>query len=801
MSTLLENRGYNEADLFYSTNLQNVDSAQFRVPWYYRAELLTSLTNGSYYQLKTHGISSKADIYLNGKQIANSNVQAGSYTGLNYDITGNLTTGTNVILVKVYPTDYNRDLALGFVDWNPSPPDNGTGLWRNVEIKQSGPVAISTPRIVTTLKGVISIRLDVKNLQDRGTQGEVTCSVADPAGKEIATQRAEFRMNTGLQQKLELNVTVTRPQLWWPRQWGAQPLYSVECKASTGAGISDTTGRTKFGVRTVSSILTATNDTKFYINNNPFQVLGAGYTSDIFLRFSEQKLRKQFEYMLDMGLNTVRLEGKQEHPYLYDLADELGLMVMAGWECCDKWEGWSYNNEGSGLKWTDADYSIANLSMRHEAEMMQSHPSMLTFLVGSDFWPDDKATKIYVDALHAYDWNIPIISSASQRGSPKLLGNGGMKMEGPYDWVPPNYWYDDQLGAAFGFASELGAGAGTPELNSLKKFLSPSDLDDLWKQPKKGLYHMSTASSQFYTREIYNDALWKRYGAPTSLEDYLLKSQMADYETTRAQFESYAASWNLSRPATGAIYWMLNNAWPSLHWNLFDYYLHPHATYFGSKVALRREHVAYDYKTESIWLINRRTDKAGMRTIEYELISLNGTVLFKDFVDWATEPLSSRWGSTIGLGMLEDAPGGVGLLKLRLHNRKDTISRNVYWVSNTRDVLSWENSTWYYTPTAYYANYTALQTMAKADVAVTASGNKITLDNRATVPAVFIRLNLVDSTGSDILPVEWSDNYVTLWPKEKLELTVEYEGAVGGARIQVSGRNIAAQTVALGGYP
>jgi len=34
--------------------------------------------------------------------------------------------------VKVYPTDYNRDFALGFVDWNPYPPDNGTGIWRDM---------------------------------------------------------------------------------------------------------------------------------------------------------------------------------------------------------------------------------------------------------------------------------------------------------------------------------------------------------------------------------------------------------------------------------------------------------------------------------------------------------------------------------------------------------------------------------------------------------------------------------------------------------------------------------------------
>jgi exo-1,4-beta-D-glucosaminidase len=76
---------------------------------------------------------------------------------------------------------------------------------------------------------------------------------------------------------------------------------------------------------------------------------------------------------------------------------------------------------------------------------------MLAYLVGSDFWPSDRATKIYVEGMNRLDWPNAIVSSASKRGYPELLGPSGMKMEGPYDWVPPNYWYADKKGAAFGF--------------------------------------------------------------------------------------------------------------------------------------------------------------------------------------------------------------------------------------------------------------------------------------------------------------------------------------------------------------
>jgi exo-1,4-beta-D-glucosaminidase len=800
MSTLLENGVYTDNELFYSTNLENFDKSPFQVPWFYRTEVELNRVNCSRWQLQTHGISSRADVYLNGRLIADKKVQAGAYAGMTYDITNKATTGMNVLLVRVHPTDYDRDFALGFVDWNPAPGDNGTGIWRDVELQKTGPLSLTVPRVTTKLTGAVSINVNVLNLEEEGTKGEVTCIIADPNEKELGRPRTQCNLAAQGHITVSLPFDIPDPQTWWPATWGKQPMYTTSCTVSTNdTGISDTTPPTRFGIRTVTSALSIENDTSFSINDQPFQVVGAGYTPDIYLRFDEKKLRAQFSYMLDMGLNTVRLEGKQEHPRLYEIADELGLMVMAGWECCDKWEGWSFNDEGTGYKWTDADYGIANASMRHEAQMMQHHPSLLAFLVGSDFWPDDRAAQIYVDALHAFNWETPIIASASQRGFPELLGNGGMKMEGPYDWVPPVYWYNDQLGAAFGFNSELGAGVGTPTLSSLRKFLSPSDLEDLWKSPNKGLYHMSTNVSSFYTREIYNDALWKRYGAPTSLADYLMKAQMMDYEATRAQFEAYASRWTgVERPATGLIYWMLNNAWPSLHWNLFDYYLHPAGSYFGTKTACRQEHVMYDYNTSSVYMINRALSLSttGQRTIDVSLLALNGTVLYNSSLSASTTPNSST--------KLAAAPSLEGiadmvLLKLVLKDEKQILSRNVYWLSSKPDVLDWDNSTWYITPITSGADFTALNKLPVANVSVQAAGDKVMLENTSKIPAVFISLNLVDGAGQDVVPVLWSDNYVTLWPGEKLKLEVKSTGSDEGSSVEVVGKNVAAQTVGMKG--
>lgn len=653
----------------------------------------------------------------------------------------------------------------------------------------------------------ITLRTDVCNLSGSTFEGILRPLIRSPNGEEYRPTCSIFQLSAYETRTVSCTVKIDDPQIWWPRSWGTQPLYNVSNTIfSINGAVEDRQHPRSFGIRHVSSYVNGHDDIVFAVNGQPFQVLGAGYSPDMFLRFDEEKVTTQFQYMLDMGLNTVRLEGKLEQPELYDTADQLGLMVLAGWECCDKWEAWTYNEDRVAELWSDQDYDTAQVMMKHEAAMMQTHPSMLGFLIGSDLWPDGRAAQAYVDSLRQdMDWQNPIIASASKRGFPEVLGRSGMKMDGPYDWVSPNYWWYGQLGAAFGFGSELGAGVGTPEIGNLKNFMSEEDLIDLWTQPGKGHFHMSIEGTPFYNRSVYNEALWKRYGQPLDLNDYLLKAQMMDYEATRAQFEAHNALRSAERPATGMIYWMLNNAWPSLHWNLFDYYLHPAGSYFGAKVGSRLEHVAFDPVNNTIYLINHALHVSGCRTVDIDLIDVNSAVLSHDILNVTTEPNTSKdIGGILDTSMIRD----VALLRLVLRDSDSqaVLSRNVYWLSSKEDDLNWDNSTWYNTPVVGFANFTALSNMGIGSPGICINATTceasndayqcalLRIQNKANIPAVFVRLNLVDNTGEDVTPVYWSDNYITLWPEregvfDEVLVQVEYPKAAGNVSVQVSGRN------------
>ena len=285
------------------------------------------------------------------------------------------------------------------------------------------------------------------------------------------------------------------------------------------------------------------------------------------------------------------------------------------------------------------------------------------------------------------------------------------------------------------------------------------------------------------------------------MEDYLMKAQLMDYEATRAQFDAYTAMWSAERPATGAIYWMLNNAWPGLHWNLWDYYMRPAGSFFGAKAGLRVENVVYDYVRKAVWLVNRSLDKQGARSVEAQILAPDGKVVHSQKTAITTTPNTSK-----NILSLAGALGNVKwvvFIRLILSDAEGKVlSRNVYWVAKEPDVLDWGNSTWYLTPVTKYSDYTALNKLAPAHVTVDAAkvGHDevaVTLENKSGVPAFFVSLNLVDREGKDVLPLTWEDNYVTLWPKERMTLKAK---AVGAGRwepsaVQVAGKNVERRSV------
>ena len=179
---------------------------------------------------------------------------------------------------------------------------------------------------------------------------------------------------------------------------------------------------TEFGIREITSDLNAIGGRAFHINGKNILIRGGGWTPDMMLRENSQRLHDEFRYVRDMGLNTIRLEGKLETQEFFDLADHEGILVMAGWCCCDFWERWP--------RWKPQDFEIAKQSLRDQIYRLRSHPSIVMWLNGSDNAPPPDVEQMYLDVEKDLLWPNPVVSSATGKKT-SVTGDSGVKMSGP----------------------------------------------------------------------------------------------------------------------------------------------------------------------------------------------------------------------------------------------------------------------------------------------------------------------------------------------------------------------------------
>ena len=813
MAGLLENGKYE--NVFYSDNLRTVSDPDssghvFVVPWWYRTEFsVDEGAPGSRTLLRINGINSSAEVWLNGERIAEESDVAGAYPVHELDVTRWVHAGTNILALRVRPADARSSLSIGWVDWNPTSPDNNMGPWRGVDIVRTGPVQIRFPQVTSALplpdlsRAALTVKVEARNLDASAHDATITGVVAGVSLRQTIHLAPGQTQTVSFSPKTDAGLDLKQPKIWWPVGMGEHPLYELQMSAAVDNAISDRASAT-FGIRNVSSHLTKQGYHQFVVNGKPVLIRGAGWAPDMFLRDDPQRMAAEFSYVVNLGLNTIRSEGKLEGARFYDLADREGIMILAGWECCDKWESWA--NTG-GEPWSAADEKVAAASMETEARLLRNHPSVIGFMIGSDNAPPAALSKLYVDTLRAENWPLPIIAAAVPKATPET-GPSGMKMDGPYSWIPPAYWYADKLGGAYGFDSEVSAGASIPLKDDLTRMLSPPELEALWKDPQARQFHASAAWSVFATLEPFDIALAKRYGQPKSLEDYVAKAQLENYDNVRAQFEAFNAHMSAAKPSTGVIYWMLNNAWPSLHWHLYDYFLNPAGAYFGARIANEPVHIQYSYDTRAIMLVNHTLNNERGLQATIRVRNLDGGVRYEKHlqdVDLAGN----------GTRQLLTLPAVAGLSRvyfIELDLASDSgqpISRNVYWLSTQTDQLDWANSNWYLTPVTQYADFTPLQSLSTVTSEVRATLRHEGAEDIATITltvppsskavALFQHVSIKRSAnGEPILPILWSDNDVTLWPGESLTLRARYTASGAATPIaEVSGWNVPTRSVPL----
>jgi exo-1,4-beta-D-glucosaminidase len=760
------------------------DGSAFAVPWWYRTEFtLPAGFAGERVWLRLEGVSYRAQIWLNGRRIADDKSIVGTFRSFELDVTDAVTACQPNVLAVAVSAQRRNELGWNWVDWNPFPPDKDMGLWRPVVVESSGPVRLRHPYVHPRLPA-----------SDPAGHAELTVAVdvENATASEQATTLSGNIEERTFEQSITLAPHETRtvrfaplvidgPRLWWPAQLGSPELYALALHADVDGTVSDRASTT-FGIREITSELNADGARLFRVNGKPLLVRGAGWAPDLFLRWPDRRVDDEIAYVADMHLNAIRLEGKLGIDRLYDDCDRAGILIIAGWCCCDHWDQWS--------TWNAEDYTVARASLADQITQLRAHPSVMVWLHGSDNAPFDDVEKMYVDVLSSLDWPNPQVNSANSAKTP-ILGVSGLKMPGPYMWVPPNYWYVDKArGGAFGFDTETSAGAAIPPVESLKKFL-PSE--HLWPVDSFWLYHSGSAT--FVPLDVYQRALDARYGSARSLDDFVDKSQLAAYEGVRAMFEAYGRNRYRS---TGVIQWMLNNAWPGVIWHLYDYYLKPGGGYFGAKKANEPLHAQYSYDDATVVVTTLGAAAAGL-DVTATVLALDGSEVTSRR---ATIDLDAD-ATKVALSLADVTPPTTTyFVDLGLRDGGGVlVSRNLYWLSTRADLLDDAHADFYHTPSLQDADLTGLQQMQMTALAAGATRRDdgedtivaVTLANRGAMLAFFARVEIAAAAdGDELVPVRWSDNFVSLRAGESRTLEARLARTDGPLVVRWRGWNVAA---------
>ena len=791
--------GMNYSTTTFFANQDMPEGSPFRCSWWWRNEFVIPATF-SKKNISIHfpGINYRADVWFNQQKIGDAKEIAGTYRIFEFDITKLAKPGAKNVIALEIRAPAKEDLGITWVDWNPTPADKNLGIWKGVTLTARGPVAIRNPFVKTQLNADFSlanltVSADLRNDSNLALRGALVLEIDGKTLKLPVELAAAESKAVRMEPEHFAALRLPQPKLWWPYTIGKPYLYKAKLHFESAGNTSDSATVT-FGVRQITSELTEKGHRLFKINGRRILIRGAAWAPDMFLRPMSKKLDADLRYVKHMGLNTIRLEGRIDRDELFNKTDEMGILVMPGWTCCDMWEQWK--------DWTEETRKIAAASMADQARRLRNHPSVFVWLYGSDGPPPADVEKMYLSILNEVEWPNPSVSSASETPT-TVTGKSGVKMTGPYEYVPPVYWLADTLaGGAYGYNTETSPGPAIPTAESMKRFIPKEHLwpiDDVWN------YH--AGGERFTTVNIFNDGMNRRYGPAASLEDYERKAQAIAYDGERAMFEAYGRN---KYTSTGVIQWMLNNAWPSLIWHLYDYYLVPGGGYFGTKKALEPLHVQYGYDDQSVAVVNDTyVERANMK-VRARVYSLDGKLLAdkEESVDVPADGATKAF----------DLPKAEGLtltffVRLDLRDaRGRAVSDNFYWLSAKADTLDWaKKQDTVYTPQAEFGDLTGLATLpnvrleTSAAIEQPADGKEgrahIRVKNPSNSVAFQVRLRLADKDNLDVVPVLWDDNYISLLPGEERLILVRYETAqLKGAHpvIQIGGFNISPGEVATG---
>ena len=800
----------------------------FKDPYWFRTTFLVPAhQKGRRTWLNFDGINYRADVWVNGKQVADHKNMAGMFLRFKYDITRFVVVGKeNAVAVKIYQVDnvgtpspgylfqpfgqargqgqeIFRDVTLKFMaGWDCSPVvrDRNMGIYQNVYLTYTDDVKIEHPYIVTDLQlpdttnAYLTVSAELRNAGTavrrgvlRGTidlEKEIDfCTYKKQMPGTMPTVVFERAVEIPAGQTITVAFTpkdyaqlhIRNPHLWWPNGYGMQYLHKLKLTFEMNGKVSDEQ-TTTFGIRKITSTLKERDGEYgriFWVNGKRIFSRGGFIQPDMLLDMNRKRMYDEARLLALAGVNMIANEDMPSPPEeVMETYDKYGLLMWEVFFQC--WT--SYPGTETFKNPTDTKLALRN--MYDVVKRYRNHPSLVLWCMQIETIIREELYVPLREYIRQNDPTRPVIATSSHgwdvdKETPYIkpdLPTGMTDENAPdYTWYPHPYYYNkvlevkDQM-----FRNEMGVPA-VSTLASMKKYIYR-----LGKGEKTAYYPLDSVWA-------YHDA-WDSICCPP--ESYAYKPydeairrefgqpQSAEDYIRWAQYVnagSYRAMYEAANHrmwdiTTGVMLWKLNATWPQVLWQIYDWFLNPNAGYFYAKKALEPLHIQMNEHNRMVAVINTMHRSHEKLTADVRLYDFNMNIVWQQ-----QQPLSIGEDCYKELFTLpqpkEITPVYYARLLLKDGNGK-VVSENFYWLS-----ADGKN------------DFRAITQMPKVDLQLTSTTTtkdndivmRIKVKNSTNRLAFMHRLMITKGDSEDeVLPTFWTDNFLTIFPGEEREVMATF---------------------------
>ena len=762
--TSLVNDGVYPEPLYGENNRPDkIPDSLCRTSYWYRTVFMVPRSYGHrHVWLNLEGINFSAAVWVNGKQVGSTR---GAFSRGIFDVSSVVKPGKKAVLaILVSPQPHPGDphehtirdgvgknggitaidgptflSTIGW-DWIPAIRDRDTGIWQKVFISASGPVVVKSPLVTTDLPlprldtSDISVQTTVENVTDLPQKGILKGSFGDVSFQQPVDLAPHSSQTVSLDPRTTPALHVEHPRLWWPNGYGPQNLYTLHLRFDVDGKTSDSQD-VSFGIRKITYSVPDSPNLTISVNGVRVFIRGGDWGLDEAMkRIPRERLEAQIRMHQIANLNMIRnWVGQSTSEDFYELCDKYGLLV---------WDEFFQPNPNDGPDPTDLDTYMANV--REKILRFRNHPSIAVWCARNEGYPPKKID----DALRTLMAEL----EPTRLYQANSADGRGVNSHGPYRWRTPRefYVFDEA------FKTEIGS-VSIPTLESIHGMMPEKDwetINDDWAEHD---FAKGASGGDSYPGMIAN-----RYGKVANLADFARKAQLANYEAFRAMYEGRNAK--LFHPTTGILTWMSNPAQPSFVWQLYHHDLEPNSALFAVKKAGEPVHIQLNEGDGDVQVINNLDVPLMNAHAHISIYNLDGSVQYQHDFD-VSAPASEA--TDLGLVEWPASLSAVHFVKLELRDAAGKLlSDNFYWraLPEHQDDLKALNTL----PTV---TLDAKVTRHDADGK---SFLSVTLHNPGSRIALMAHLQLRRKlSGERVLPMYYTDNYVTLVPDESRTITIE----------------------------